>query len=223
MESLKFAKMDFMKMKSQGKLMLLFVAIAAFLSIKMDTPIWGLLYIVFGAMIMSSIPAFSDTVSENGFIRLLPAHAESRIYGRYLFEVIYIFASSIIGLLVAAGYIIINHEIPDYILEIFIAVLGAALFMNAIQFLILSLMTTKNPQILSIVRMVIPFVMFFGGSAVLGNLSEGSAESFGMMENVVKYAMSHLTITSLFVLLVALLMTLLCALISAKHEAHKEK
>lgn len=222
MESLKFAKMDFMRIKGQSKMMILFLVLATFLSIKMQTPLWGLLYVVFGAMIMSSNPFFSDTIVENGFIRLLPAHAGSRVYGRYLYGSAYIFTFSLSGLLVVGINIMIQHEIPDYLLEIYLIVLGVSLFMNAIQFLILSFMTTKNPQILSLIRMIVPFVLFFGGSWFAGEVSEGSAETFGFLQNVIEYAITHLLITSALILLVGVLSTVLCALISARHEINKE-
>lgn len=89
MEAIRFAKLDFIKIQSQWKLLLAFVILAVFLSFSVNG-MWAVSYLVFAGMIFSTSPFFSEILTEKGFFNLLPARAGSRMFGRYLYGSIFI-------------------------------------------------------------------------------------------------------------------------------------
>lgn len=117
----------------------------------------------------------------------------------------------------------ITKEVPEYLLEVSLILLGVGLLFNSLQFLALSLTKIKNAQVLSLLRMALPFAVFFGGNAlaeIFGGKLEVPEESIG---NVVQFVMSHFTQLSWMVLGVGVLVTLLCSVISAAHEMVRER
>lgn len=220
MESFKFAKVDFQMSKGQLKLMYLFLIIGAFMGYKADSPVFMISYVAFGAMVIASTPFFYEMTSQKGFYSLLPAKAQSRAIGRMLFGVLY----TAIWVLISAPIMIIitlfTHKSVDYFAEMVIVILSIAIFGEALQTLILSLVKVKNAQVMSIIRMIIPFALFFGGSFFMEKVEEGKDMEF--LERMVAYILGHTMEAASILLAVVLLFTIICTVIVSIHAIRQE-
>lgn len=96
------------------------------------------------------------------------------------------------------------------------AFLGTALIVMSVEFLVLYFVTIRNAQILSIVRMVPAFVLFFGANALM---DAGVAE--GGLGGMLQWIARNMTVLSLGILAAGVLFTLLCAVITWLHEKSK--
>ena len=109
-----------------------------------------------------------------------------------------------------------------YVLSATAAFLGAGFFINSLQYVFSYFFNIKNPQLLSIIRLIPGFVFFFGGS-ILGSMLE-DAQS-GVVERVgeiLNFLMKYYNILSWGILLGSLVFTILCAYICGKREEHRE-
>lgn len=221
MEAIKFMKMDFLKMKTQIKLIVLTVAVVLLFTGKMGS-LWGAMYMIFMGLIFCSVPFSIDSMSGESFMKLLPAKAQHRVYGRFCFSVAFL---GICSVLISLTYIkgILGGEITaSYIFPKIIMILSVGLCMNAIQYVFSYFFEIKNQQLLSIMRMVPGFVFFFAGSYLIDTIAampKGAVEALG---EVVNYGMTHQQVVAAVTLAVALVFNGLCAVICGKREAMKE-
>lgn len=218
----KFAKIDFIKVSSQSKIMIIFPVIAFFIAMSAKMPIWAIGYMVFAGMILSTTPFFYEKLSYNGFFNLLPAKAADRMYGRYLYGTLFILGSLILGNALVGAIALINGEIPEYWAEMTVLMLSAGLIFNSAQFLILSIIKVKNAQILSIIRMVIPFAVFFALSAVVDKISDKSEIGYEDILGLINYITDYRLIIGIGLILFSIIFTVICSIISAAHETKLE-
>lgn len=224
MNAVKFMKLDFMKIKSQIKLMMAvaaFVVIFAFKTLTEDMLVWGVMYMIFMGIILTSIPFSIDVSATQGFISLLPARARSRVYGRFLYGFVFLCSCTLIGCILIAPLVFEkNVDRKALVIEI-ITFFALGLIITSLQFLMSYFFEIKNAQILSIMRMIPAFVFFWGTSLVMDKLSE-SQESMNDFSKIVSKVMEHQEIAIIGFLGVAILITLLCMWSCAKREESKE-
>lgn len=219
MKTFKCIKLDMLKSKSIFKFLPFFLLICLVTTLASNNApaCWGILYLVFGGLIIVSNPFFAMSNISEVFTNMLPASVADRVFGRYLFGVTVMVVSALLGVASEFFRMMVKGEISMKGIWVFTAVfLGAALIVMAVEFLVLYFVTIRNAQILSIVRMVPAFVLFFGASALM---DAGAAE--GGPGGMLQWITRNMTVLSLGILAAGMLFTLLCAVISWLHEKSK--
>lgn len=178
MNAIKFLKIDLIRTNSQNRLLVLFAVMSVFFAINANTPIWSLLYLCFGSIIISATPFSLQTVGNGGFINLLPATTLSRVTGRYLYSIAIIVLAMIFGELAVLIYYGIKREVPDKMLYISLLIFAITLLINSIQNLVLYFLgNIKSLQLMAIIKMIPGFAMFFGSSYIMGCLENHSMDT----------------------------------------------
>lgn len=221
METIKFMKMDFLKMKTQILLIILTVSVVLLLGGKVGT-LWGAMYMMFMGLIFCAVPFSVDMTNGESFMKLLPAKAQQRVYGRFCFAVIFlVMCTLVISLTYIQGFLSGTIQV-GYVMPKIIMILSAGLCMNAIQYIFSYFFEIKNQQWLSLVRMIPGFVFFFAGSFAIDSLASMPKETVEALGKVVTYAMTHQWVAAVVTFAVALVFTFVCAVICGKREAMKE-
>lgn len=215
MDSIKFAKIDFMKTMEQSKLVPLFILISAFFGKNMGY-MWPVLYLAFGGMIFVTTPFFSEMVSEAGFFSMLPAKVGSKTRGRYLYAAGYLFLCTLSGFIVSMALVFLFNEegAITELADISILFFAVVVIFNSIQFLILTFLKIKNAQVMGIIRMLIPFTLFFGIGGIMDSLQIESGDVILLFHQWNKSVISLAAIGAAFVL------TLICCELSVQKEKH---
>lgn len=222
MDCIKFAKIDFMKTLSQMKIMVIFLVIAFFFGAKVDGYYWPVIYLGFGGILMATTPFFNEILAERGFFILLPAKAGSRMRGRYLFGTGFILACCMCGAIIAGLASLYTKVMLQYFVPIILIIFSAVLVCNSIQFLIFTFLNVKNAQVLSLIRMVIPFVVFFVGNGISEEIINNPEHMATTLAYMVQYIEQNIAIVSLVFFVGSILITILCCEISAWREVRKE-
>lgn len=220
----RFMKMDFMKMKSQLKLMIFVVIIVMFFSTKMLTEgeeAWCVMYMIFMGIILAATPFSLDSTTSNGFIKLLPAPAKSRVYGRFLYSFIFLLGCVGVGVVLAMPSGCKSQaNVLDFFLQI-ICLFGAGLVMNSIQYVVSYFCEIKNPQVLSIVRMLPGFLFFFAGNNFMAEIINNQ-ESAAAIGRTISKIIAYKEAATIAFFVISMLIMLLCMWICAKCEEIKE-
>lgn len=221
METIKFMKTDFMKMKTQMVLIVLTVSVVLLFGGKMGT-LWGAMYMVFMGLIFCSVPFGIDMANGESFMKLLPAKPQQRVYGRFCFAVVFL---ALCTLGISSTYMpgFLNGTIKaDNVLPKVIMILSAGLCMNAIQYVCSYFFEIRNQQWLSIIRMLPGFIFFFAGSYLIDRMAEMPRDAVEALGKAITYAITHQWVTAVTALLLSLIFTTVCAVICGKREAMKE-
>ena len=210
MNAIKFFKVDFARNRVQFIYLLAFAILAFVLSLNMNSPYFGLLYVVFAGIIFSTVPFTQDQTAEIGFINMLPGTVTSRVIGRYLVAIFMIIFGTVLGSGIMVAYTFINEEKIEYALEFMIGAAGAGIFVCSLQYIIFYLIgKIRSVQGMSIVRMIPGFVMFFGSNLILGWMEESSGES-------INWILSHTTLIAFSILAAGVMLCLLGIFLSRK-------
>lgn len=209
MECIKFAKIDFIKSLPQVKIMPLFLVIALIMGAKIEGVMFPVIYVAFGALIMVTLPYITEAMSEQGFFALLPARVGSRTRGRYLYGVLYLLIACIVGALIAYVTALFNKEDLSHFFLYSIITFSIVIVVNDIQFIIFSLLKVKNVQVLSVIRMVIPFVLFFGANGIMEEVGSNPDAMMAWMVQWLDRIQNNLAGTALITLGVSILITIL--------------
>lgn len=222
--AVKFMKMDFMKMKSQIKLMVCVLVVVLLFSSKMITEggaAWSVMYMIFMAIILAATPFSIDTTNSEGFIKLLPATAKSRVYGRFLYAFLFLAGCAGMGtILVMPSVLKSQSNVGDFFLQI-ICLFGAGVVMNSIQYVCAYFLEVKNPQVLSFIRMIPGFLFFLVGNSFMEEIINNQ-ESAATVSRTVGKIIEHKEAATAGFFVISMLITLLCVWICAKGEEMKE-
>lgn len=223
--AVRFMKMDFMKMKSQLKLMIFVVIAVILFSSKMLTEgeeAWGVMYMIFMGIIFAATPFSLDSTTSNGFIKLLPAPARSRVYGRFLYSFVFLLGCTGVGIVLALPSVDKSQaNVGDFLLQI-ICLLGAGLIMNSVQYVVCYFCEIKNPQVLSIIRILPGFIFFFAGNNFMAEIINNQEKAAAVGRTISKIIEHKEAAASIF-FAISMLITLLCMWICAKREEIKER
>lgn len=219
MKTLKCVKLDILKSKSTFKFLPFFMLFCLLSTLLMENaPVcWGILYMVFGGLIVVTNPFFAMSNISEVFTNMLPASVANRVFGRYLFGAVVMAVSALLGVATEFFRMMVRGEVFMEGIWVFTSVFfGAALFAMALEFLILYFVTIKNAQILSLVRMVPAFALLFGISALMDAGEE--EKGFG---GLLEWIGENMTLVSAAVLAAGVLVVIICAVITWLHEKEK--
>ncbi|HHV09920.1 MAG TPA: ABC-2 transporter permease [Clostridiales bacterium] len=175
MKALKFLKVDWIRCKSQLKIMILFPVVAVVLAFRgMDNELFAITYMVFGAIVFAIQPFTMEQMSESGFINMLPGTKSDRVTGRYLFAFILILLSVLLGLGATVVYDMKHGISLEPALTVSCIFFGGAMVICSLQYILFySLGKGKSNQMMAIIRIIPAFIMFFAGNYVLNWLKSG--------------------------------------------------
>lgn len=211
MNAVKFLKIDLIRTNSQNRLLVLFAVVALLMSLKGEAPIWSLLYLCFGSVILAATPFATHAVSNGGFLNMLPATNLSRVIGRYLYSLAITGLGFFFGILSIAIYYGIKHEIPAGTLFITLIILAVTVSTNAIQYLVFYFLgNMKSQYFMAIIRMIPGFAMFFGGSVVIDYIAENSETGISWITWIIE----NLEIVAGALLILSIIILILCIGIS---------
>lgn len=225
MDAVKFMKMDFMKMKTQVKLMALVVVVVIAFGGKMmgeTMGVWSNMYMIFMGIILCAVPFSIDMMAADGFIKLLPAQAKQRVFGRYMFAAVFLTACAVLGGLVSFPYLLKGQTTVGYILTHGIIFLSVGLCINSLQYMFSYFFEIKNQQWLSIIRLIPGFIFFFGGSILFDAIGDVQGLTMNRIGMALNYAMQHQGMVATVFLAAAVIFTMFCAAVCGKREERKE-
>ncbi len=215
MRIFQWCKLDAAVSRSVLKFMLLFAFICAVIAV--FTPdiqaAWPLLYMIFGGMMTVSTPFTAQPY----FVEMLPTKIYERVFGRFLF------GTGMIVLFAAAGFAMQTAYIASGDLAVVPALtqtaffVGIALFLTAVQYLLLYLFQIKNVQIIYLIRMIPGFAFFFGFNSLLSTIQE-EMQKGNRLPGWILWAVEHETALSVAILLAGIASVLLCAVVASVYE-----
>lgn len=220
MRTMKCMKLDFMKSMGMVKFLTLFLLLAGgTVAFSADaTPSFAALYMIFGVVCVCSNNFFMTGGAEISTL-VLPVTAANRVFGRYLYGIIFVTVSALAGFLITMVTMILRKYQADARtaeIALIMAYLGVGYMVIAFQFAFLYLTRMKNAQILSLVRMVPAFVMFFGLNALTDKIRENadSGISLKLLQDIITWCLEHSIWFSAMLIAAGLVVILICAVIS---------
>lgn len=174
MYAIKFTFVDFAKSKLQIVAFPLFAVCQLILIFKNST-LFGIYYMYFGAIILSTQPFIQEQTAEVGFVNMLPGTKQSRVVGRYLFGLANIILVTLISIVNLLIYQSVSHSHVMFIWEGLLSGISIALLFCTFQYILFYLLgKMKSQQLASLIMMVPGFLMFFGVNYLIAFLSEKS-------------------------------------------------
>lgn len=225
MDAVRFMKMDFIKMKTQAKLMALVVLIVIVFFGKMmgeTMGVFSIMYMIFMGIILCYTPFGIDSMVADGFIRLLPARAKYRVFGRFMFAAVFLTACVVCGSLVSVPYLVKGEITASDILTYGVIFYSAGLCINSLQYVFCYFFEIKSHQLLSLIRLLWGFLFFIGGNYLIELSSKMQEDTLNQIGKVLKYVMEHQRAAALVLLAAAVIFTMLCAGVCGKREERKE-
>lgn len=220
MRTMKCMKLDFTKSMGMVKFLAFFLLVAgAAVAFSADaTPSFAALYMIFGVICVCSNNFFQTGSAEISTL-VLPVTAANRVFGRYLYGIIFVTVSALAGFLITMVTMILRKYPADAQtaeVALIMAYLGVGYMVVAFQFAFLYLTRMKNAQILSLVRMVPAFVMFFGLNALTDKIRENadSGISLKLLQDIITWCLEHSIWFSTMLIAAGLVVILICAVIS---------
>ncbi len=224
MRTVKCVKLDFMKSTGLVKFMGVFLVIAGMISFFATdaTPSFGSLYMIFGALCVCANNFFVTGGAEISTL-VLPVTAGNRVFGRYLYGALLLTICAAVGLACCLSTMAFrNFPAERQMMEIALTLLylGVGYIVMALQFLFLYLTRMKNAQILSLVRMILAFVMFFGMNAIVEEARKGETSGINLelLQEIFRWCVSHPMLLAVSMLAAGLAVILVCATISWMSE-----
>lgn len=224
MRTIKCVKLDFMKSTSLVKFMGLFLVIAGAITFFAadTTPSFGALYMIFGALCVCSNNFFATGGAEISTL-VLPVTAGNRVFGRYLYGVLLLTLCAAAGLAFCVLTMVLRKvPMEKQLAEVALTLLylGVGYIVLALQFLFLYLTRMKNAQILSLVRMIPAFVMFFGMNAIVEETRKGAELGLNLelLQKTISWCVTHPMTLAFSMLAAGLAAIMVCALISWMSE-----
>lgn len=225
MDAVRFMKMDFMKMKTQMKFIALLVLVVIIFAGEMMGKTmgnWSIMYMIFMGIILCATPFSIDSMVADGFIKLLPAGARQRVFGRYMFAAVFLAACTVVGSLSSISYILKGEITVGHILTYGVIFFSIGLCINSLQYVFSYFFEIKNQQWLSIIRLLPAFIFFFGGSILVDMVGEMQEKTINKIGMALNYVMAHQGAAAFMLLAAAVIFTMFCADICGKREEQKE-
>lgn len=210
MNAIKFFKIDFARIKIQYVYILAFSIFAFILTLEFTSPYYGLLYLVFGSIIFSTVPFTQDQMAETGFINILPGTIEERVAGRFLIAVSMVVYSTILGTAVMVAYTIMKEDTIAYAFDFIVGSCGLGILVCSLQYILFyALGRVKSMQAMSIVRMLPGFIVFFGSTLLADWLEENAGETY-------TWILNHTNVLAVILLALGLMFCLLGIVVSGR-------
>ncbi len=183
--AVKYLKIDWMRSKSQFKLMALFLLCAAMFTLNASMAMVGPCYLFFIALILAVYPFTMEQTSESGFINMLPGKSRDRVAGRFLYGgVLYAFSLILGTVLIMVRNRHDGQEMFEGI-SFLAAAAGMSLILGMLQnILMYAIGKGKSQQLMAVIRLVPAFVMFFGVTVLFERIKDGST-------SILSYVLEH--------------------------------
>ena len=208
MRTIGFFKIDFARCRLQYVYLIVIGCVSLYLAMLRETAALSLLYMIFGTIVLSTVPFSLDQTSESGFINMLPGTTKQRVAGRFLFSLGLLVLSIVIGGIDVLLIYLMKGTIIPYQLAIFMGGAGLGLLVSALQnILFYSLGKVRSVQVMGIIRMIPGFVLFFGITLYLESLGNN-------LEAALKTVLENANIIGLGLLVLGVVVFLLAIPIS---------
>ena len=187
MKALQFCKVDMIRSRSQLRILLVFAVFAFFISRGTSMgSLFGVVYMVFGAIIFSAQPFNIEQVEESGFINMLPGTKRDRVAGRFLFSLALLTFAILVGAIIA---VVMRHQagvFGENYINLFAGIAAIGLTVSSLQnILFYAIGKGKSQQMMSIIRMVPGFAVFFIGMTIIEKVQGNSGVFYA------KWIMAH--------------------------------
>lgn len=216
MRALKFTKIDYMKSRKQGRLMIFILVIGLCFSRGQNNGfLAGLVYTVFiGSIFINAV--FTDFTMHNaGFLLLLPGSAWHRVCGRFFYgigcEAALCTAYWLLGTLVSGGRMLLLQSMP-----VCLAVMMIGIAMTDLQFLTFYLVGEMKSQYgMALTRVAFPLIFWIVGYSVLNIIGEGSEAEMALV-SAYNWISAHMVLCAILMIGFVAVLTLISVWISAK-------
>lgn len=174
MKIINMLKIDLRRTRPQLMLFLLFIAIGGLLSFTTGDGSFGIVYLCFVAVILSTMPFPVQEKANVGFLNMLPATTRQRVMGRYLYGILLLMVGLVCGIVILIVAKVAQHNQTPYQMLIVCAMLGFSFFTIGVQYTLLyALGNVRSKQVLSFVRMIPGFILFFGAMGIVNGITSG--------------------------------------------------
>lgn len=187
MKALYFAKIDYIKTRTQLRVLLVITAVVMVIMLMSNdmTRQVGFMYGVFMAIVFSTVPFGNCTRKDAGFQQLLPATTLQRVMGRFAYGLSMLFMGIGIGLVAAAGYSMLTGQREMIPLSLCLIIFAVGLILITVQYIFFYLVgESKGAQFLSLVRMVPGMCFFFGSVKVIGEMQNDPSGTAKIIEMI---------------------------------------
>ena len=181
MKALYFAKIDYIKTRTQWYMMLSISVIVIVIMVGQVNFMYG----VFIAIVFSTNPFGACTRKDMGFQQLLPATTFQRVAGRFLFGMFLLLTGIGIGLAGTAVYCVLTGKAEFVSLPMCLLTFAVGVVIITVQYIFFYLVgESKGAQLLSLVRMLPSMCFFFVSMKVIGEIQKNPAEACALLEKV---------------------------------------
>ena len=220
MRIIRFCKIDWMIIGLQRYVFLGFAALSLLVSLSNGDWMFGLLYIGFGHMVLSTMPFYMRKPADNGFLLMLPASKKERVLGRFLYGISMYLALLLTAVITVAILMAQKKGSLKIFLMILAAETAAVFLVMAVQYTFMYAFGEMNSQqLMGIIRIVPGMVFLFGGSYILQILQEimrGKRESYQFLINALSWISEHMPLCSFLAVVLGMLLLLVGIGISVK-------
>ena len=214
--ALKFTKIDYMRCRKQGRLMILILVIGLFFSKGENNGfLTGLVYTVFvGSIFINAV--FADFTMHNvGFLLLLPGNVWHRVSGRFIYGIGCEAALCTVYWLLAA---VIRGDLIFMVqsLPISLAVMLTGIAMADLQFMTFYLVgEMKSQYAMALVRVVFPLCFWIMGFGTLNIIGEENEAGMALM-SVLNWVSARMALFGILMFGFVAALTFISIWISAK-------
>ena len=216
MRALKFTKIDYMKTRKQGRLMIFILVIGLWFSRGQNNGfLAGLVYTVFiGSIFINAV--FADFTMHNaGFLLLLPGSAWHRVCGRFFYgigcEAALCTAYWLLATLVSGGRMLILQSMP-----VCLAVMLVGIAMTDLQFMTFYLVgEMKSQYAMALTRVAFPLVFWIIGYSAFNIIGNENEAGIALM-SAFNWVSAHMVLCAILMFAFVTALTLLSVWISAK-------
>ena len=188
MKALYFAKIDYMKTRTQWYMMLSISVIVIVIMMLNSSSMVGqvnFMYGVFIAIVFSTNPFGACSRKDMGFQQLLPATTFQRVAGRFLFGMFLLLTGIGIGLAGTAVYCVLTGKAEFVSLPMCLLTFAVGVVIITVQYIFFYLVgESRGAQLLSLVRVLPSMCFFFVSMKVIGEIQKNPAEAFALLEKV---------------------------------------
>ena len=187
MKALYFAKIDYIKTRTQLRVLLVITAVVMVI-MRMSNDMTGqagFMYGVFLAIVFSTTPFGNCTRKDAGFQQLLPATTLQRVMGRFAYGLSMLFIGIGIGLVAAASYSMLTGQREMIPLSLCLIIFAVGLILITVQYIFFYLVgESKGAQFLSLVRMVPGMCFFFVSMKLMGEIQKDPSGAVKIIEMI---------------------------------------
>ena len=178
MRAVHFMKIDYVIGRQQVYFLPIFYGVAIIMGVMQQSVLITCSYMLFIAVVFSTIPFGPSAKKEVGFLVLLPSTVMDRVAGRFLFGLSYIAMTVLVSGLFMVVYDLLGYPIASWMVAFCLVNVAIGIFLMTLEFLFLYLFGAgkfNGQYLVGIVRTLPGMVMFFLATYCLGRIEEAPA------------------------------------------------